>query len=425
MGKKKRVAEPTMEERLRLLTDGLLTDEFEVANLAADLGTSDYINVSEDNYIQAMEVVEKLLDHPSEIARYNALGTLAYEWGACSNIDRIKDIASSDPDDDCRRQAAAALGSLFAGTRNIDTLRFLESIVTQSEEEEDVRESAYTGALNVLGIPYFEQPKLLRLGEEELAALKKQLASLPRFTKKTVSEPEKWSRSSWGALVKERAITLRPQQGAEEPTIEKRLRLLKQGRLSDVEVAHLAEDLGTSDYIDVSEENYIQALETVEKLLHHPSALARYTALGTLGNVWGTSSNIGRIKDIASSDPDGGCRRLAVGALGFVCRGTKNTDILHFLESIVTRSEEEEDVRVSAYTGVLNVLGIPRSEQPPELGWTVGQEELASLKKRLESLPRFTKKTVSEPEKWSRRSWSSLVKERAKLRSRLSNTTRE
>ena len=435
MGKKKRVVEPTVEERLCLLQEGLLLDDLEVAGLAADLGTADYIDTSEENYIQAMEVVEKLLDHPSEIVRYNSLGTLAYEWGASSKIGRIKKMASSDPDEDCRRQAVAALGSLFAGTRNVEILHFLASIVTRLEEEEDVRESAYTGALDVLGIPYFEQPRPLRLGKEELAALKKRLASLPSSARKTVSVPEKWSRSSWSTLVKERAIILRPQQHreremtskegqGEEPAIKQRLRLLKDRRLSDFDVAYLAADLGTSNYIDVSEENYIQAMETVEKLLHHPSALVRYAALGTLGNVWGTSSKIGRLKEIASSDPDDDCRRLAVGALGFVCRGTKNADILDFLESIVTRSEEEEDVRVSAYAGVLNVLGIPPSEQPPALGWTVGEEELATLKEHLESVLMLTKKTISsEPEKWLRRSWSSLVTERANLRSRVSNAS--
>ena len=136
MGKKKRVVEPTVEERLCLLQEGLLLDDLEVAGLAADLGTADYIDTSEENYIQAMEVVEKLLDHPSEIVRYNSLGTLAYEWGASSKIGRIKKMASSDPDEDCRRQAVAALGSLFAGTRNVEILHFLASIVTRLEEEE-------------------------------------------------------------------------------------------------------------------------------------------------------------------------------------------------------------------------------------------------------------------------------------------------
>ena len=110
------------------------------------------------------------------------------------------------------------------------------------------------------------------MGKEELAALKKRLASLPSSARKTVSVPEKWSRSSWSTLVKERAIILRPQQHreremtskegqGEEPAIKQRLRLLKDRRISDFDVAYLAADLGTSNYIDVSEENYIQAME--------------------------------------------------------------------------------------------------------------------------------------------------------------------
>ena len=208
--KKKRVEEPTLAERLRLLKGGQLSDDREVASLAADLGNidSDFIEVSEENYIEAKEVVEKLLDHPCGIVRYNSLSTLAYEWGACSRIGRIKDMASSDPDDDCRSQAVAALGSLFRGTWNLDILQFLTTIVTKLQEEEDVRRSAYQGVLNVLGVPYSEQGRGSGWtgGKEEITALKMQLDCVPRLLKKTASNPAEWSRGPWSTLVADRIL---------------------------------------------------------------------------------------------------------------------------------------------------------------------------------------------------------------------------
>jgi len=160
-----------MNERLRLLRNGFLSD-IEVADLAADLGTA--------NHIEARADVEKMLSHPLFAVRFNALATLAYEWGVASNTDRIVEIALTDPDEDCRRQAAGALGSLFRGTQNKDVLAVLVSIVRDSNKEKDLRSFSYTSALDVIGVARSIQPNPMRLtvGPDELAALDDYLKAL-------------------------------------------------------------------------------------------------------------------------------------------------------------------------------------------------------------------------------------------------------
>ena len=171
MKRRKRLEQLSFEDRLKLLRKGFLSEK-EVADLFADAGTH--------NYVKARNDVEKLLDHANPIIRYNAIGTLALEWGLDSRADRIKAIALRDPDSDCRRCAAAALGSLFRDTKDPHTLKTLISIARNSDEVQHVRAFAYTGALDVLGVSRDIQPNAfgLNVGRDELAALDEYLVSL-------------------------------------------------------------------------------------------------------------------------------------------------------------------------------------------------------------------------------------------------------
>lgn len=164
MKRRKRLEQLSFEERLRLLRKGLLSDK-EVADLAADLGSG--------NYIEAREDVEILLNHRSAIVRYNALATLAYEWGVASNIDRIIEMLHNDPDEECRGQAVSALGSLFSGTKDKRVLDLLVGIVKNPRETTDRRAFAYRAALKVIGVPkqVLPNPLALTIGRDELAVL--------------------------------------------------------------------------------------------------------------------------------------------------------------------------------------------------------------------------------------------------------------
>ncbi|MGH9863458.1 MAG: HEAT repeat domain-containing protein [Candidatus Acidiferrales bacterium] len=159
MKRRKRIEGLSVHARLSLLRRGVL-DPDEIADPVADFGTG--------NYIEAKPDVERLLDHPDPIVRYNALGTLAYEWGAAERVDRIVDILKHDQDSDCRRQAAGALGSLHRGVRDKGLAKTLANVVLDQAERDDVRVSAYTALLDILGIERTLQPNPLSIAVKDI-----------------------------------------------------------------------------------------------------------------------------------------------------------------------------------------------------------------------------------------------------------------
>lgn len=158
------IAKLAVAERLDLFRRGELTTP-ETADFAADAG--------KENYIEAEPEVNRLLDHADPIVRYNAMASVAYEWGRSSRSDRIREILETDSDSDCRRQAAGALGSLFRDTRNEEVLAALVRSAKNVSEEMHVRAFAYTGALDVIGVSRSIQPHPvpLEVGLAELLAL--------------------------------------------------------------------------------------------------------------------------------------------------------------------------------------------------------------------------------------------------------------
>jgi hypothetical protein len=149
MKDKKRLRSLSLSAKLSLLRGGHLTP-WEIAKVATEFGT--------DNFVEAKPDVEQLLDHPNEIVRYNSMSSLAFEWGGTDRPDRFIEIALHDPDSDCRRIAAGALGSLFRGTNDVHVADILARIALKEHEEELVRFSAYIGLLDVLGQPRSAQP---------------------------------------------------------------------------------------------------------------------------------------------------------------------------------------------------------------------------------------------------------------------------
>ncbi|HXG89051.1 MAG TPA: hypothetical protein VNJ02_12010 [Vicinamibacterales bacterium] len=153
-----------MSARQDLLRQGALKVS-EIADFAADAGNQ--------NFLEAEEDVSMLLDHEDPIVRFNALAIIAYEWGRTSRAHRIVAIMRGDVDVDCRRQAAAALGALFRGSREEHVLKELVFTAKNPQEPRDVRASAYVSALDVVGVSRTRQPNVMTLeaGERELAAL--------------------------------------------------------------------------------------------------------------------------------------------------------------------------------------------------------------------------------------------------------------
>jgi len=144
----------SLNKRLSLLREGRLSAR-EIADAVADFGS--------ENFVEAKADVERLLDHGDEIVRYNAISTLAYEWGTTDRPERVVEMVLNDPDVDCRRNAASALGSLFRSSNDSKILEILANVVLDPAQEDQVRCSAYAALLDVLGVPKQHQPDTFSL----------------------------------------------------------------------------------------------------------------------------------------------------------------------------------------------------------------------------------------------------------------------
>jgi HEAT repeat protein len=159
MKRRKKIGDLSLAARLSLLRKGQLNED-EIADAVSDFGTT--------NFIEAIPDVERLLDHSNSMVRYNALATLAYEWGTAERVDRIVDILKHDPDQDCRRQAAGALGSLHRGAQDKLLAKTLAIVIMDQDEKDDVRRFAYTALLDVLGIARELQPNPLSMAIKDI-----------------------------------------------------------------------------------------------------------------------------------------------------------------------------------------------------------------------------------------------------------------
>lgn len=143
------------------LRSGALTDD-ETADFVAVAGTQHFVEAKND--------VLALLDHADGIVRFNALATLAYEWGDTDVLPRALVMLRTDPDRDCRCQAAGAIGSVSRARTSPHVIEVLASVVRDSSEHSDVRAFAFTAFLDVAGVPRSEQPNPVDLviGSEQL-----------------------------------------------------------------------------------------------------------------------------------------------------------------------------------------------------------------------------------------------------------------
>lgn len=154
------LASDSLVHRLELLRRGAL-DDVEMANTIVDLAHSELINRDD-----VREDLVKLVTHPDSGVRSEAMGALAYhgvmfQWESGTGkrlLASLVQALESDPDSDCRRAAASALGSFFRATERKDVLYILARTCMKPEESSDVRASAYVAFLDVAGVPKPQQP---------------------------------------------------------------------------------------------------------------------------------------------------------------------------------------------------------------------------------------------------------------------------
>lgn len=124
----------------------------QVRSLAADLGNR--------HFAAGIPVLVQLLDHEDEIVRYNAVNSLAFEFGYKPAAERLLTMLAVDPAEDCRLVAGAALGNLFQNSKDRDVLAALAKAAI-NDPDEDVRSSAYKALLIVNGVSREEHLRVL------------------------------------------------------------------------------------------------------------------------------------------------------------------------------------------------------------------------------------------------------------------------
>lgn len=171
---------PSIEKTLADLHDPSM-DPGDLADLLIDIAHSELIG---DDEIRA--AIVGLVAHDDPDVRHAAIVALAFH-GVALRWDQepgsvllrlLIRVLKQDPDRDCRRVAAAALGSLFRGSRRPEVVRSLVEVCEDFAEFADVRAFAYTGVLDLLGVPRPQQPSAfnLILTPEHLSKLREMLS---------------------------------------------------------------------------------------------------------------------------------------------------------------------------------------------------------------------------------------------------------
>jgi hypothetical protein len=133
--------EITMEDQIAKWRSG----EMEIAELRS-LPTS----IGRARYLPGIPVLLELALHLDEIVRYNALMSLSFKMHYQSAKDLFCSVLQTDPDEDCRDVAAGGLGYLFDKSKERTLMRVLGKVCF-SDPDEDVRRSAYAALLRISG----------------------------------------------------------------------------------------------------------------------------------------------------------------------------------------------------------------------------------------------------------------------------------
>lgn len=135
--------------------------------------------------------------------------------------------------------------------------------------------------------------------------------------------------------------------------LEHSLENWRQGRASLDDVRSLALDIGG--------QGYSSGISALIELLDHEDEIVRHNAVVSLGFDLHFKPIAKKLMTMLLNDQDDDCRGAAAGALGNLCRDSKDRDVLGAL-GMVALNDSDEDVRISAYKALLSVSGLSREE---------------------------------------------------------------
>ena len=115
----------------------------------------------------------------------------------------------------------------------------------------------------------------------------------------------------------------------------------------------------------LGEASCLEARDAIEGYLESPEFDLRGIALNVLTLHWGLAEHADTALRFLRDDEDEDNRSLAATSLGVLFEGTRDDDRLRQLAPAVRNEEEDAMVRQSAYTAMLQILGVPADERPP------------------------------------------------------------
>jgi HEAT repeat protein len=114
----------------------------------------------EERFDEALPEIVASLTSPNERVRYMALHVLTFHFQLKDYKPAAIEMLLHDPDEDCRRQAAAGLGSLMKNTEDRESLHALAQVVHNEEETEAVCASAYKSMYSIVHYDRQQQKQL-------------------------------------------------------------------------------------------------------------------------------------------------------------------------------------------------------------------------------------------------------------------------
>lgn len=100
-------------------------------------------NFGEEQFREALPEIINALTSSDERQRYMALHVLAFHFRLKEYKYAAMDMLLHDPDEDCRQQAAAGLGSLMKNTGDYEALHVLAQVIHNDHETDLIRSVAY------------------------------------------------------------------------------------------------------------------------------------------------------------------------------------------------------------------------------------------------------------------------------------------
>lgn len=113
-------------------------------------------------FLEAKTEIERCLGHRNCVVRYAALTVLVLDWRRAEHRKTCENFLLYDDDGDNRRLGAAGLGSLLEGSKEAKALQLLLRYFCDEDQRPDIRKTAYSEILSILGTPVSQLPSAVR-----------------------------------------------------------------------------------------------------------------------------------------------------------------------------------------------------------------------------------------------------------------------